>query len=239
MISNEQVARIRHLFHAEHWKIGTLAAEFGFHPGEFRRALETDRFSSNPKRSRRCLTAPYLDFLCHTLQEHPRLRATRLFEMIRSRGYQGSVAQLRRVVAEIRPPSREAFLRLAIFPGEQAQADWAHFGEVTIGHARRRLSGFVLTLSYSRALWLEFFLDQPLENFLLYERNSIVLTTNKAFKEWNTVFPNATCIAALLDRLTHHAEVTLIEGDSYRQRESELETAARKKGKHEGKSHAD
>ena len=72
-----------------------------------------------------------------------------------------------------------------------------------------------------------------------YERNSIVLTTNKAFKEWNTVFPNATCIAALLDRLTHHAEVTLIEGDSYRKRESELETAARKKGKPEGKSHAD
>jgi len=167
MISNEQVARIRHLFHAEHWKIGTIAAELGFHPDTVRRGLETDRFSSTPKRSRRCLTAPYLDFLRHTLQEHPRLRATRLFEMIRSRGYQGSVAQLRRVVAEIRPPRREAFLRLATFPGEQGQADWAHFGEVTIGQARRRLSGFVLTLSYSRALWLEFFLDQSLENFLL------------------------------------------------------------------------
>ena len=62
-----------------------------------------------------------------------------------------------------------------------------------------------------------------------YERNSIVLTTNKAFKEWNTVFPNATCIAALLDRLTHHADVTLIEGDSYRMRESQLETEAAKK----------
>lgn len=167
MISNEQVARIRHLFHAEHWRIGTIAAELGVHPDTVRRALATDRFASTPKRSRRCLTTPYLDFLRHTLQEHPRLRATRLFEMIRSRGYQGSVAQLRRVVAEIRPPSREAFLRLATFPGEQAQADWAHFGEVTLGHARRRLSGFVLTLSYSRALWLEFFLDQSLENFLL------------------------------------------------------------------------
>lgn len=100
MISNEQVARIRHLFHAEHWKIGTIAAELGFHPDTVRRALETDRFSSTPKRSRQCLTAPYLDFLRHTLLEHPRLRATRLFEMIRSRGYQGSVAQLRRVVAE-------------------------------------------------------------------------------------------------------------------------------------------
>jgi DNA replication protein DnaC len=62
-----------------------------------------------------------------------------------------------------------------------------------------------------------------------YERNSIVLTTNKAFKEWNTVFPNATCIAALLDRLTHHADVTLIEGDSYRKRESQMEADAAKK----------
>jgi DNA replication protein DnaC len=71
-----------------------------------------------------------------------------------------------------------------------------------------------------------------------YERRSIVLTTNKAFKEWNTVFPNATCIAALLDRLTHHADVTLIEGDSYRRRESELEAAARKPPKKERKAHA-
>jgi DNA replication protein DnaC len=62
-----------------------------------------------------------------------------------------------------------------------------------------------------------------------YERNSIVLTTNKGFKEWNTVFPNATCIAALLDRLTHHAEVTLVEGDSYRMRESQMEAEAAKK----------
>ena len=60
-------------------------------------------------------------------------------------------------------------------------------------------------------------------------RRSIVLTTNLAFKDWNTVFPNATCIATLLDRLTHHAEVTLIEGKSYRVRESELENAERRK----------
>jgi DNA replication protein DnaC len=71
-----------------------------------------------------------------------------------------------------------------------------------------------------------------------YERNSILVTTNKGFKDWNTVFPNATSIAALLDRLTHHADITLIEGTSYRVRESELEAAARKKTKNEGKPHA-
>jgi hypothetical protein len=52
---------------------------------------------------------------------------------------------------------------------------------------------------------------------------------NRAFKDWNLVFPNATCIATLLDRLTHHAEISLIEGKSYRVRESEMESLARKK----------
>ena len=64
-----------------------------------------------------------------------------------------------------------------------------------------------------------------------YEQKSLILTTNKPFKEWNEVFPNAACIVTLLDRLLHHAEVTKIEGDSYRVRESEQETTARRRRK--------
>jgi len=64
-----------------------------------------------------------------------------------------------------------------------------------------------------------------------YERKPVILTTNRPFKEWNEVFPNATCIVTLLDRLLHHADVTAIEGDSYRMRESEQETAARRRKK--------
>jgi DNA replication protein DnaC len=44
-----------------------------------------------------------------------------------------------------------------------------------------------------------------------YERRSVLITTNKAFKDWKTVFPNATSIATVLDRLTHHADITLLE----------------------------
>lgn len=62
-----------------------------------------------------------------------------------------------------------------------------------------------------------------------YEEGSIVMTTNRAFTQWNEVFPNATCIATLLDRLLHHADVALIEGESYRVRESQAEAAARRK----------
>jgi len=64
-----------------------------------------------------------------------------------------------------------------------------------------------------------------------YERKSVIVTTNRPFKEWNEVFPNAACIVTLLDRLLHHADVTVIEGESYRVRESQLETAARRRKK--------
>ena len=55
-----------------------------------------------------------------------------------------------------------------------------------------------------------------------YEQKSIVITTNAPFKHWDTVFPNAACAVALVDRLTHHAEIIAIEGESYRKREAEL-----------------
>ena len=64
-----------------------------------------------------------------------------------------------------------------------------------------------------------------------YERKPLIMTTNRPFKEWNEVFPNASCIVTLLDRLVHHADVTVIEGNSYRVRESEQETAARRSKK--------
>lgn len=60
-----------------------------------------------------------------------------------------------------------------------------------------------------------------------YERRSILLTTNLAFKDWGTVFPNATCATALIDRLIHHVEIITITGDSYRRREAEAAQKAR------------
>lgn len=52
-----------------------------------------------------------------------------------------------------------------------------------------------------------------------YERGSIIITTNRVFKEWPEIFNNdSTLTSALLDRLLHHTEAVLIEGDSYRMR---------------------
>lgn len=55
-----------------------------------------------------------------------------------------------------------------------------------------------------------------------------MFTTNLAFSQWPAIFPNATCTTALIDRIIHHAHIT-IEGDSYRRREAEASKKRRRK----------
>jgi DNA replication protein DnaC len=54
-----------------------------------------------------------------------------------------------------------------------------------------------------------------------YECGSILLTTNLSFKDWPQHFPGAGCVTAMIDRLTHHAEILTLEGKSYRLREAD------------------
>jgi transposase len=165
MIDPELRMNIRHYFYAQHWKIGTIASELGVHPDTVKRAIEAERFYP-AGRLRPSILDEFIPFLSQVLERHPHVCATRLYQMIKDRGYKGSVVQLRRVVKRLRPQPKEAFLSLNVFPGEQAQVDWAHFGAVMVGRARRQLSCFVMTLSWSRAVYLEFFFDQTTENFL-------------------------------------------------------------------------
>lgn len=167
MIPPELRSRMRRLFFAEHWKIGTIAAELGVHRDTVELAIEPKRFVNVSYRPSATILDAYKDFVQATLEQHPRLRATRLFEMIRQRGYEGSIWPLRRYMRRVRPVSRhEAFFRLSTLPGEQGQVDWGSFGSVAIGNTRRPLSCFVMVLSWSRALFARFVLDQTLESFL-------------------------------------------------------------------------
>jgi transposase len=167
MISPELRARIRRLFFAEHWKMGTIASELGVHRDTVALAIEPERFVNIAYRPNSPLLDPYKDFVRMTLEQYPRLRATRLLQMVQARGYAGSIWPLRRYVRRVRPAgAREAFFRLSTLPGEQAQVDWASFGRVAIGNTLRALSCFVMVLSWCRALFARFVLDQTLESFL-------------------------------------------------------------------------
>jgi transposase len=86
--------------------------------------------------------------------------------MARDRGYSGSVVQLRRAVARLRPKIREPFLCLQTFPDSKHRPIELTSATSWSAANHRALSCFVMTLSYSRALYLEFFFDQTTENFL-------------------------------------------------------------------------
>lgn len=90
--------------------------------------------------TRPSIAEPFIPLIVQTLEKYPRLTASRLYAMARERGYTGSPDHFRRVVAKNRPRNpAEAFQRLSTLPGEQAQVDWAHFGNVVVGDARRKL----------------------------------------------------------------------------------------------------
>ena len=53
-----------------------------------------------------------------------------------------------------------------------------------------------------------------------YQQKSTIVTTNRSFREWGEIFPNAACVVSMVDRLMHNAERIAIEGESYRAKEA-------------------
>jgi transposase len=160
-------AEIVRLYHAEHWRIGTIAAQLGVHHSSVRRVLSAAGIALPVIAPRSSALDPYVPFITETLERYPTLSAARLYEMVAGRGYTGSPHHFRHRVARYRPRrAAEAYLRLRTLPGEEAQMDWAHFGKLTIGRAQRPLMAFVMVLSYSRHLFLRFYLNSVMANFL-------------------------------------------------------------------------
>ena len=119
MITPAQRAEIRRLFYGEHWKVGTIAAQLGLHHETVRAAVERESTGVRPRLCRPSILDPYLPFIRDTLAQYPNLRATRVYEMVRQRGYSGSVIQVRRLVRRLRPETNRAvYRRVVTLPGE-------------------------------------------------------------------------------------------------------------------------
>jgi transposase len=159
-------ADIRRLHFAEKWPVGTICAQLHVHEEVVKRVLGLLP-PRRPVSPRPRLLDPYADFIRETLTAYPMLRATRLYDMLHLRGFEGSVRTVREYVEPIRPRSpKEAYLRLAPLVGEQSQVDWAHAGKVKVPGGERPLWLFLLVLAYSRALWGEFVLELSTHSLL-------------------------------------------------------------------------
>ena len=166
-ISLELEAKILRYYHVEKWRVGTIARQLGLHHGTVDRVLSQAGLPKVERPRRASRLDPFVPFVVKTLEQYPRLTASRLYAMVRERGYPGGPDHFRHLIAHYRPrPQPEAYLRLRTLPGEQAQVDWGHFGKLTIGRAERTLMAFVMVLSFSRQIFLRFYLDARMANFL-------------------------------------------------------------------------
>jgi transposase len=167
MIEKDLEAKILRYHFVEQWGVNTIARQLGLHHTTVDRVLSQAGLPKAERTRRSSIVDPYHPMIIETLAQFPTLSAARLLEMARVRGYRGGASQFRAHVAQLRPRRpAEAYLRLKTLPGEQAQVDWAHFGHVEIGRASRPLMAFVMVLSYSRQLFLRFYLNARMESFL-------------------------------------------------------------------------
>lgn len=174
MITAEMRAQMRRLVLVEEMKIETVARRFGVHHSVVRRALRDQDSPAPATAPRPGKLDPWKPYIVQRLTELPLLTTARLFTELSGRGYTGSAKHLRRYVAQVRGPrSRKVYLRVEFEPAEQAQVDWGSFGYLRAGTSRRPLSVFSMVLSWSRAIFIDFSLDQQMETFCRMHRQAL------------------------------------------------------------------
>lgn len=163
-------AEIRRLVLRDDWSIETTARRFGVHHSVVRRIITQG--GTQPRQKPPSILEPFKPYLVERVTEYPELTSIRLLQELKERGYTGGAAVVRRFVRKVRAPrSRKAYLRIETEPGEQAQVDWGSFGQMRVGSTSRPLSCFVMVLSWSRAMFVDFSLDQRLDTFMrMHER---------------------------------------------------------------------
>jgi len=168
-------AAIRRLFEVEKLSKTAIAARLHVHRKTVRRALASTQ--GPPADARKPACAPgkvdaYESYLRQRLKEYPELSGVKLLREIRRMGYNGGYTILKEHLRTLRPEKPKAFLRIETQPGEFAQVDWANVGTIKIGNATRKLSCFVMVLSYSRMMYAELTLSQCLEDFMAAHVNA-------------------------------------------------------------------
>jgi transposase len=166
-IPKETEAEILRLHFVEKWPKNTIAKQLNLHHCVIERVLINGGVRQESFRLRPSIVDPYVQFIKETLEKYNDITATRLFQMVKVRGYTGGVDHFRDIVARYRPSlSKTAYLRLKTLPGEQAQVDWGHFGLLECGKAKRKLMAFVMVLSWSRQIFLRFYPGAAMPYFL-------------------------------------------------------------------------
>lgn len=108
----------------------------------------------------------YQNYIADRLEKYPELSARRLFKEIKKQGFEGSERTVRRYVQPLRHVNHREYKPFETLPGEQAQVDWGHFGNIIIDGKSYKLYAFVFTMGWSRFSYVEFVIRIDMASFL-------------------------------------------------------------------------
>ncbi len=149
-----------------------ISRRLGIHRRTVRKALSSDRPPKRTSLKRGSIIDEHRGWLLAKLQQYPELTASRLFQLLRERGYEGGVTLVRKTVAELRPRIKPVYQSLHFEAGECAQVDWGVWQQLAVPGGQRRISFFCMVLCHSRLLYVEFFLGEKMEHWLQAHRNA-------------------------------------------------------------------
>ena len=166
MIDFDLYTKIHFLHHQDKLTGQQIAQKLSLNPKTVAKWLARDRFEARKSKGRSSKLDPHKALIRSWLEKHP-YSAQQIFQrLIGDCGYNGGYSIVKAYVRTVRPRAEKAFLSLSFAPGESAQVDWGHCGTIAVGNTRRALSVFVMVLSYSRQMYIEFTLSQKQEHFL-------------------------------------------------------------------------
>jgi len=178
MIDYETFCKIREQHEQRGLKVERIARTLGLDRRTVAKWLAEPRFRPRQSTPRASKLDPYKSRIRQWLEAH-HYSARQVFQRLREDGFEGSYTIVKDYVRIVRPRRAPAFLSLSFAPGECAQVDWGVYGTVAVGETRRKLSLFVTVLCYSRLLYVEFTLNQRMEQFLACHRNAFAFFGNR------------------------------------------------------------
>jgi len=160
MKTKEEYVTIKQLYH-QGYNISQIAKTLKINRKTVKKYLQSEHYPGYRNQNRKSQIEQYRQYLEMRLKEYPLLSSIRLYEEIKERGYKAGYRMLCKFVRKIRPPREpRAYIRVETPPGKQAQVDWADFPKVILGETVVDLYCFIITLSYSRNLYIEFCADE-------------------------------------------------------------------------------
>ena len=178
MIDYETFCKIRDEHEQQGLNAEQIAQSLGLDRRTVAKWLAEPRFRPRQSRVRASKLDPYKARIRQWLEAHP-YSAQQVLQRLREEGFEGGYSIVKDYVRIVRPRRAPAYLTLSFAPGECAQVDWGEYGSVAVGETRRKLSFFVMVLCYSRMLYVEFTLNQRMEQFLACHQNAFAFFGNR------------------------------------------------------------